>query len=231
MVDLSRSAKKPKIGEVVSVIPNHCCVVTNMMDEIYAARKAGSRRCIRSRRAARCADVLSASRRPRPASIPPRFPPRRSHSTPRSSRGSMPSPTGLTIQEVRARRLQGLGAFPLPPKSPRAETIDDRRAGGKIDLRIIAPKIAARHLLPHPWRRLVARRARSVRSAAGALCRRRQGGLRLARRIGSRRKTPIRRARTTARRPRSGSCVKARSGSGRRSSRSAANRPARTSRP
>jgi D-serine deaminase-like pyridoxal phosphate-dependent protein len=39
IVDLSGSAKKPKIGEVVSVIPNHCCVVTNMMDEVYAARK------------------------------------------------------------------------------------------------------------------------------------------------------------------------------------------------
>jgi D-serine deaminase-like pyridoxal phosphate-dependent protein len=38
MVDLSGCANKPKIGEVVSVIPNHCCVVTNMMDEIYAAR-------------------------------------------------------------------------------------------------------------------------------------------------------------------------------------------------
>ena len=24
---------------MVSVIPNHCCVVTNMMDEVYAARK------------------------------------------------------------------------------------------------------------------------------------------------------------------------------------------------
>jgi D-serine deaminase-like pyridoxal phosphate-dependent protein len=39
IVDLSGLAKKPKIGEVVSVIPNHCCVVTNMMDEVYAARK------------------------------------------------------------------------------------------------------------------------------------------------------------------------------------------------
>ena len=38
MVDLKGSAKKPKVGEVVSVIPNHCCVVTNMMDEIYALR-------------------------------------------------------------------------------------------------------------------------------------------------------------------------------------------------
>ena len=47
MVDLSACAKKPKIGEVVSVIPNHCCVVTNMMDEVYAARKGWSRRCIR----------------------------------------------------------------------------------------------------------------------------------------------------------------------------------------
>jgi len=38
IMDLSKSAKKPQIGEVVSVIPNHCCVVTNMVDEIYAHR-------------------------------------------------------------------------------------------------------------------------------------------------------------------------------------------------
>jgi D-serine deaminase-like pyridoxal phosphate-dependent protein len=38
MVDVSASAKKPKVGEVVNVIPNHCCVVTNMMDEIYGVR-------------------------------------------------------------------------------------------------------------------------------------------------------------------------------------------------
>jgi D-serine deaminase-like pyridoxal phosphate-dependent protein len=38
MVDFSASARKPQIGEVVSVIPNHCCVVTNMMDEVYAVR-------------------------------------------------------------------------------------------------------------------------------------------------------------------------------------------------
>jgi D-serine deaminase-like pyridoxal phosphate-dependent protein len=29
-VDLAASARKPKVGEVVSVIPNHCCVVTNI---------------------------------------------------------------------------------------------------------------------------------------------------------------------------------------------------------
>jgi D-serine deaminase-like pyridoxal phosphate-dependent protein len=39
ILDLAACADKPKIGEVISVIPNHCCVVTNMMDEIYAARK------------------------------------------------------------------------------------------------------------------------------------------------------------------------------------------------
>jgi len=38
ILDLTASAKKPKIGETISVIPNHCCVVTNMMDEVYAAR-------------------------------------------------------------------------------------------------------------------------------------------------------------------------------------------------
>ena len=49
-------------------------------------------------------------------------------------------PEGLTIQEVRARRLQGLGAFPLPPFSQRAETVAIDGPAGKIDLRIIAPK-------------------------------------------------------------------------------------------
>ncbi len=48
-------------------------------------------------------------------------------------------PTGLTIQEVRARRLQGLGAFPQPPKSPRATIISIDGPAGKLDLRVIAP--------------------------------------------------------------------------------------------
>ena len=26
------------MGEVVSVVPNHCCVVTNMVDEVYGVR-------------------------------------------------------------------------------------------------------------------------------------------------------------------------------------------------
>ena len=38
MIDLSRSAAKPKIGEVVNIIPNHCCVVSNMVDEVYGVR-------------------------------------------------------------------------------------------------------------------------------------------------------------------------------------------------
>jgi acetyl esterase len=49
-------------------------------------------------------------------------------------------PEGLSIPEVRARRLQGLGAFPLPPQSQRAETIEIDGPAGKIKLRIIAPK-------------------------------------------------------------------------------------------
>lgn len=40
IVDLSRSAKKPAIGEVVNVIPNHCCAVSNMVDEVYGTRNA-----------------------------------------------------------------------------------------------------------------------------------------------------------------------------------------------
>src|SRR5437879_2056843 len=34
ILDLSACARKPQIGETISVIPNHCCVVTNMMDEV-----------------------------------------------------------------------------------------------------------------------------------------------------------------------------------------------------
>jgi acetyl esterase len=48
-------------------------------------------------------------------------------------------PEGLTVQEVRARRLQGLGAFPLPPPSRRAETVTIDGAAGPISLRVIAP--------------------------------------------------------------------------------------------
>jgi D-serine deaminase-like pyridoxal phosphate-dependent protein len=38
MIDLSASAKKPKVGEVINIIPNHCCVVSNMVDEVYGVR-------------------------------------------------------------------------------------------------------------------------------------------------------------------------------------------------
>jgi D-serine deaminase-like pyridoxal phosphate-dependent protein len=38
MVDLSASHERPAIGEVVNVIPNHCCVVSNMVDEVYGIR-------------------------------------------------------------------------------------------------------------------------------------------------------------------------------------------------
>ena len=38
IIDLSRSAAKPRVGEVVSIIPNHCCVVSNMVDEVYGVR-------------------------------------------------------------------------------------------------------------------------------------------------------------------------------------------------
>ena len=37
-VDFSACARKPEIGERLSVIPNHCCVVTNLFDEFVGAR-------------------------------------------------------------------------------------------------------------------------------------------------------------------------------------------------
>jgi len=49
-------------------------------------------------------------------------------------------PVGLTIPEIRARRLQGVGAFPLVPKSPRAETLLIDGPAGTLELRVIAPQ-------------------------------------------------------------------------------------------
>jgi D-serine deaminase-like pyridoxal phosphate-dependent protein len=39
-VDFSACPRKPEIGERLSVIPNHCCVVTNLFDEFVGARDA-----------------------------------------------------------------------------------------------------------------------------------------------------------------------------------------------
>ena len=37
-VDLSKSNRKPEVGEVVEIIPNHCCVVSNMFDAVHGVR-------------------------------------------------------------------------------------------------------------------------------------------------------------------------------------------------
>ncbi len=37
-VDFSDCVRKPEIGERLSIIPNHCCTVTNMFDEVVGAR-------------------------------------------------------------------------------------------------------------------------------------------------------------------------------------------------
>lgn len=39
IVDLTRCAKKPDVGEIVSVIPNHTCGVTNLHDVLVGVRK------------------------------------------------------------------------------------------------------------------------------------------------------------------------------------------------
>jgi acetyl esterase/lipase len=49
-------------------------------------------------------------------------------------------PTGLSIPEIRQRRIQGLGAFPPSPKSPRAATITIDGPAGPMELRVIAAK-------------------------------------------------------------------------------------------
>jgi len=38
VLDLSKCRERPAIGEIVHVVPNHCCVVSNMVDELYGIR-------------------------------------------------------------------------------------------------------------------------------------------------------------------------------------------------
>jgi D-serine deaminase-like pyridoxal phosphate-dependent protein len=38
VVDLSACRGRPAVGDVVEVVPNHCCVVSNMVDEVYGVR-------------------------------------------------------------------------------------------------------------------------------------------------------------------------------------------------
>jgi D-serine deaminase-like pyridoxal phosphate-dependent protein len=38
VVDLTKCAERPSVGDVVHVVPNHCCVVSNMVDEVYGLR-------------------------------------------------------------------------------------------------------------------------------------------------------------------------------------------------
>jgi D-serine deaminase-like pyridoxal phosphate-dependent protein len=38
VIDLSACSTRPEIGDVINVIPNHCCVVSNMVDEVYGVR-------------------------------------------------------------------------------------------------------------------------------------------------------------------------------------------------
>ena len=38
VVDLEGCPERPQVGDVVEVVPNHCCVVTNMVDEIHGVR-------------------------------------------------------------------------------------------------------------------------------------------------------------------------------------------------
>jgi D-serine deaminase-like pyridoxal phosphate-dependent protein len=38
-VDFSACARKPDIGERVSIIPNHICVVTNLFNQVHAVRR------------------------------------------------------------------------------------------------------------------------------------------------------------------------------------------------
>jgi len=38
VIDLRECNEKPAVGGIVHVVPNHCCVVSNMVDELYGVR-------------------------------------------------------------------------------------------------------------------------------------------------------------------------------------------------
>ena len=38
-LDLSRSERRPEIGERVTVVPNHCCVVVNLFEQLVGVRQ------------------------------------------------------------------------------------------------------------------------------------------------------------------------------------------------
>jgi D-serine deaminase-like pyridoxal phosphate-dependent protein len=37
-VDFSMCPRKPEIGERVSIVPNHCCMISNLFDEVIGVR-------------------------------------------------------------------------------------------------------------------------------------------------------------------------------------------------
>jgi len=37
-IDLTQCRERPKVGDIVHVVPNHCCVVSNMVDQVYGVR-------------------------------------------------------------------------------------------------------------------------------------------------------------------------------------------------
>jgi D-serine deaminase-like pyridoxal phosphate-dependent protein len=37
-IDLTACPERPRVGDVVHVVPNHCCVVSNMVDEVFGVR-------------------------------------------------------------------------------------------------------------------------------------------------------------------------------------------------
>ena len=38
VIDLTALHERPAVGDVVHVVPNHCCVVSNMVDQVYGVR-------------------------------------------------------------------------------------------------------------------------------------------------------------------------------------------------
>ena len=119
-LDLSRSARSPKVGEVVNIIPNHCCVVSNMVDEVYGIRDGGSKSFGRSPPAARSARSLDGVR-PGPSEL--------------AARGALRSrPLVLVLRQNSSMACQGM-------RLPAQACWRGRSAVGSSSVAMVMPRL------------------------------------------------------------------------------------------
>ena len=92
-LDLTRSNTRPNVGDVVRIVPNHVCVVVNMMDEVVMVRGEEIVGRCRSRHAASCGDAVKCT-----SSFGVRSPTRSDLAVGFDSAANDPKPTYMLVQ-------------------------------------------------------------------------------------------------------------------------------------